>query len=208
MPAREEVKKKNFSLTESFAILIKDLNFTKFMACQFLLGIANLIAVSTLQIYVNDENYLLLDPMNAALIMGVIPYLTMIISLRLWGRVFDRLNIVAYRTVTSVVLASGFIIMPFYGFTGVAIGSAIWGIGRAGGQIAWSIGVLKFAPPSKEANYLGIHTFLTGVRGAFAPFIAVSFLDIGLEPEKLFLTAFVLILLSAVLNHLFVKIPE
>ncbi len=98
--------------------------------------------------------------------------------------------------------------MPFFGFTGAAIGSAIWGLGRGGGQIAWSIGVLKFAPPSKEANYLGIHTFLTGVRGAVAPFIAISFLDIGLEPEKLFLNAFVLILLSAFLNHKFVKVPD
>ena len=72
------------------------------MSCQFLLGIANLIGISTLQIYVNDKNYLLLDPMNAALIMGVIPYLTMFLSLRLWGRVFDKVNIVAYRTITSV----------------------------------------------------------------------------------------------------------
>ena len=92
----------------------------------------------------------------------------------------------------------------FFGFTGAA-GAAIWGVGRGGGQIAWSIGVLKFAPASKEANYLGLHTFLTGVRGAIAPFIAISFLDLGLSPEKLFLTASVLIILSAYLNYKFVR---
>ena len=36
VPAREEVKKASFSLRESFAILLKDLNFTKFMGFQFL----------------------------------------------------------------------------------------------------------------------------------------------------------------------------
>ena len=83
------------------------------MGFQFLLGIANLIGVSTLAIFVNDKAYLRLDPMNAALIMGVIPNLFMVLSLRFWGKVFDKLNIVVYRSITSFILASGFLLMPF-----------------------------------------------------------------------------------------------
>ena len=68
--------------------------------------------------------------------------------------------------------------------------------------------MLKFARPGKEPNYLGMHTFLTGVRGAVAPFIAISFLDFGLDPMYLFVTTFALILLSSVLNYKFVTIPD
>ena len=32
VPQKEEIKKKSFSLTESFSLLIRDLNFTKFMS--------------------------------------------------------------------------------------------------------------------------------------------------------------------------------
>lgn len=53
------------------------------------------------------------------------------------------------------------------------IGAAlIFGIANAGGDVAWSLWVTKFAPPERVADYMSVHTFLTGVRGVLAPVVA------------------------------------
>ena len=48
--------------------------------------------------------------------------------------------------------------------------------------MAWSLWVTKFAPPGRVADYMSVHTFLTGVRGVMAPlfaFFAVNHLPLG-----------------------------
>ena len=44
----------------------------------------------------------------------------------------------------------------------------IFGISNAGGDVAWSLWVTKFAPPNRVADYMSVHTFFTGVRGVMA----------------------------------------
>ena len=44
-------------------------------------------------------------------------------------------------------------------------GAIIFGISYGGGDVAWSLWVTKFAPPERVADYMSIHTFLTGARG-------------------------------------------
>ena len=50
----------------------------------------------------------------------------------------------------------------------------IYGVSAAGGDVAWSLWVTKFAPPERVADYMSVHTFLTGVRGVLAPVLAFS----------------------------------
>ena len=38
--------------------------------------------------------------------------------------------------------------------------------------MAWSLWVTKFSPAEHVAEYMSVHTFLTGCRGVIAPFIA------------------------------------
>jgi len=54
----------------------------------------------------------------------------------------------------------------------MVIGAIIYGISNAGGDVAWSLWVTKFAPPDRVADYMSVHTFLTGVRGVLAPVVA------------------------------------
>ena len=51
----------------------------------------------------------------------------------------------------------------------------VFGISNAGGDVAWSLWVTKFAPPGRVADYMSVHTFLTGVRGVLAPMVAFHF---------------------------------
>lgn len=55
---------------------------------------------------------------------------------------------------------------------GLALGAVIFGVANAGGDVAWSLWVTKFAPPERVADYMSVHTFFTGVRGVAAPLIA------------------------------------
>jgi MFS family permease len=59
-------------------------------------------------------------------------------------------------------------------FWGLVIGAIIFGISNAGGDVAWSLWVTKFAPPGRVADYMSVHTFFTGVRGVLAPLVAFT----------------------------------
>jgi hypothetical protein len=48
------------------------------------------------------------------------------------------------------------------------------GIVNGGGSLAWQLGHNDFAPRDQLAAYMGIHVTLTGVRGAFAPFLGMA----------------------------------
>ncbi|NDF01570.1 MAG: hypothetical protein EB034_25395, partial [Verrucomicrobia bacterium] len=50
----------------------------------------------------------------------------------------------------------------------MALGAVIFGVSNAGGDVAWSLWVTKFAPPERVADYMSVHTFFTGVRGVAA----------------------------------------
>ena len=68
------------------------------------------------------------------------------------------------------------------GAIGLTVGAIIFGASNAGGEIAWSLWVTKFAPAERVAEYMSVHTFFTGIRGIFAPILAFQLtqtLDIG-----------------------------
>jgi MFS family permease len=56
--------------------------------------------------------------------------------------------------------------------TGLITGAVVFGISNAGGDIAWSLWVTKFAPENRVADYMSVHTFFTGLRGVAAPITA------------------------------------
>jgi MFS family permease len=55
---------------------------------------------------------------------------------------------------------------------GLVLGAVVFGIGLAGGDVAWNLWVTKFAPPERVADYMSVHTFFTGLRGLVAPLVA------------------------------------
>jgi MFS family permease len=92
-----------------------------------------------------------------------------------WGHLFDRMNFFALRVTLNIGFAIG--ILTFFvsnSFSGLVIGAIIFGISNAGGDVAWSLWVTKFAPPGRVADYMSVHTFFTGVRGVLAPLVAFT----------------------------------
>jgi MFS family permease len=90
-----------------------------------------------------------------------------------WGWLFDHMNFFALRVTLNVGFGIG--ILTFFlseQLPGLIAGALVYGISTAGGDVAWSLWVTKFAPPHRVADYMSAHTFCTGVRGALAPMIA------------------------------------
>jgi MFS family permease len=85
------------------------------------------------------------------------------------------MNFFALRVILNCGFAIG--ILAFFvsdSLAGLVIGGVIFGISNAGGDVAWSLWVTKFAPPGRVADYMSVHTFFTGVRGVLAPVVAFT----------------------------------
>lgn len=116
------------------------------------------------------------EPLTAAqiaLLVGVIPNLARLIMSPVWGWLFDRMNFFVLRIMLNLGFALG--MLSFFGGQQVGwlvVGAIIYGISNAGGDVAWSLWVTKFAAPERVADYMSVHTFFTGLRGVIAPLVA------------------------------------
>jgi MFS family permease len=108
-----------------------------------------------------------------ALLTSVLPNLARLLLNPLWGWLFDRMNFFVMRITLNLGFMLG--ILSFFttgSFWGLIAGAIFYGVSIAGGDVAWSLWVTKFAPPERVADYMAVHTFFTGVRGAVAPVLA------------------------------------
>ena len=152
----------------------QDKLFRRTLICWMLMGIANLMMIPLRVEYLANPKYgQALTAAGVALLVGVIPNLARLVLSPIWGYLFDHMNFFALRVALNTGFAIG--ILSFFfsdslpGFVAAAI---VLGISGAGGDVAWSLWVTKFAPPQRVADYMSVHTFFTGVRGVMAPMMA------------------------------------
>src|SRR6267142_806953 len=145
-----------------------------------LMGFANLMMLPLRVEYLANPKYhagrQAVSVSMIALLTGVIPNLARLVLSPIWGHLFDHMNFFTLRVALNIGFALG--ILTFFttnSFTGLVVGAMVYGISNAGGDVAWSLWVTKFAPPGRVADYMSVHTFLTGVRGVLAPVFAFYF---------------------------------
>lgn len=148
--------------------------FRRTLICWMLMGFANLMMLPLRVEYLANPKYNLnLSVGMVALLTGVIPNLARLVLSPVWGHLFDRMNFFALRVTLNCGFAIG--IVTFFlsdSMPGMIAGAIVFGISNAGGDVAWSLWVTKFAPPQRVADYMSVHTFFTGVRGVMAPAVA------------------------------------
>ena len=145
-----------------------------------LMGFGNLMMLPLRVEYLANPRYGLdLDAASIAFLTAVVPNFTRLCVSRPWGWLFDRVNFFLLRVIVNLGFGVG-IVAFFTGesFTGLVLGSAVFGIAMAGGDVAWSLWVTKLAPPNLVADYMSVHTFLTGVRGVLAPLLAFQLTNV------------------------------
>lgn len=142
-----------------------------------LMGFANLMMLPLRVEYLANPRFgLSLSPFIIAVLTGVIPHTARFLMSPVWGHWFDRMNFFGLRLTLNVGFALG--ILCFFtsnSALGLILAAVIYGISNAGGDVAWSLWVTRFAPGERVAEYMAVHTFLTGIRGVLAP-IAAFFL--------------------------------
>ncbi|MDF1815699.1 MAG: MFS transporter, partial [Verrucomicrobiales bacterium] len=170
-PFHEDVKKP--PIGRSIIWLKEDRVFARMIAAAMAMGLgvlsANALRVDYL---VNPAHTLEFDAETTALITGVIPSVTRLISTFFWGWLFDHMNFFKLRAIVNLVFFAGILL---YFSTGdlkiIAIGSAMFGLARGGGEILWNLWVTKLADPSHIAGYMSVHTFMTGLRVIAASYL-------------------------------------
>jgi len=162
--------------------------FRRTLICWMLMGFANLMMLPLRVEFLANPKY---HPTSGAvsvgtiaLLTGVIPNLARLILSPVWGHLFDHMNFFTLRVTLNVGFAIGILAFFTTGSTiGLVVGAIVYGVSNAGGDVAWGLWVTKFAPPHRVADYMAVHTFLTGVRGVAAPlfaFLTVNHLSIGI----------------------------
>lgn len=152
---------------------IHDRQFGLMLVSWMLVGFGNLMMFPLRVEYIANPKYGIALPATAvALLTGVIPSIIRLSS-SIWGNLFDRMNFFLLRAgldVISLASIGCYFIMPPP--AGLIWGSVLFGLTMAGGEISWSLWVTKLAPPDRVADYMAVHTFMTGARGLVAPMLA------------------------------------
>jgi MFS family permease len=162
----------------SFRFVRSDRLFRNTLICWMLMGFANLMMFPLRVEYLANPKYgLNLSASEVALFVGVIPNLARLVLSPIWGWLFDHLNFFLMRFVLNLGFAIG--ILAFFTThdrNGLIAGAIVFGVSNAGGDVAWGLWVTKFAPPDRVADYMSVHTSLTGLRGVIAPLAAFHLL--------------------------------
>jgi len=107
----------------------------------------------------------------------VVPTVLSVATLPLWAGWVDRMHAVEFRAKHSWLWVVSQAVMGFGTLAGsvfwIGCGRVVYGIARGGGNLAWALGHNDFAHPERAGLYMGVHATLTGLRGAFAPFLGM-----------------------------------
>ena len=149
-----------------------------------LMGFGNLMLLPLRVEYLAEPEYgVAADAALITLLTVTIPSVVRFLTTPIFGRMFDRISFFAARILTNLLFAV-YVLAFFSGTSELAlyVGSITLGIAIAGGDLMWMLWVTKFAPPDRVADYMGLHTFFTGVRAVTAPvlgFLVIERFSLG-----------------------------
>lgn len=159
----------------ALSLLRSDHAFRHLIIVWMLMGFGNLMMVPLRVKFLVEPHFgFAYSEAQAAFLIGVVPSLVIFALTWWWGKLFDRVNFFVLRAVlNSTFLLSNlffFLVGEYWGFL---VGMIFLGVSFAGGNVAWSLWVTKLAPPGQVADYMAVHTFMTGARGLLAPMLSI-----------------------------------
>jgi len=159
----------------ALATLREDTAFRHLIIVWMLMGFGNLMMVPLRVKYLVEPRFgFAYTEAQAALLIGVVPSVMIFALTWWWGKLFDRVNFFVLRAaLNTTFLLSNLFFFLVGSYWGFLVGMVFLGISFAGGNVAWSLWVTKLAPPGRVADYMAVHTFMTGARGVVAPMLSV-----------------------------------
>jgi MFS family permease len=169
------------------------------MLSWFLMGFANLLVLPLRIEHLSSSSHPTpFSTAEIAFIVGVVPTAGRLLSMPMWGFLFDRVNFLKLRVILNVGLAVGIYVF-FVGdsYVGLILGSLIHGVASGGGDVSWGLWVTKFAPSRRVADYMSVHTFFSGIRGLIAPLLGFHLLAMFTPENVAAACALVIVLANA-----------
>jgi predicted MFS family arabinose efflux permease len=200
----DDVGEERLRLLPHFELMQEDRQLRLTLIAWMLMGFGNLMLVPLRIEYLAQPEYgIEADAATIMLLTVAIPAVMRLVTTPIFGRLFDRMSFFASR-ITINLLFAVYVAAFFTGSSsaGLLIGSITLGVAIAGGDLMWMLWVTKFAPADRVADYMGLHTFFTGIRAVVAPLLA--FVVIGALPlEVIAVTSALLMIVSSA-----ILIPE
>ena len=167
-------KTQKLSPFQALEHLKTDKVFRKLISSWMLLGFGNLLSMALFVEFITNPDYGFgYGAEKVSLVTTTIPMLIFIVSVFVWGSIYDKMNFYQLRLIVNVFFFLG-ILVYFHSptYTGLCIGMALHGIGKSGGTVLWSLWTTKFAPAEHVGEYMSVHTLFTGVRGVISAYLA------------------------------------
>ncbi|MBC7703544.1 MAG: hypothetical protein H7274_06325, partial [Rhodoferax sp.] len=159
-----------------FTILRHDRRYARYQLYQFISGVAAMMLEPPLVYLVSKE--IGASYVASITIVLLIPFLLMLATIPWWARYLDRVHVAEFRARQNLVWVIGTLFMFFGAWQlslgWLALGRVLTSIVNGGGTLAWQLGHNDFAPRNQLSAYMAVHVTLTGVRGAFAPFLGMA----------------------------------
>jgi predicted MFS family arabinose efflux permease len=167
------VRGREHSLLPHFHLLGDDRQLRLTLIAWMFMGFGNLMLLPLRVEYLAGERYgIEADAATIVLLTVTVPSVVRLLCMPVFGALFDRLSFFSARIMVNLLFA--LYVAAFFSGTsdvGLFLGAVAFGIGSAGGDLMWSLWVTKFAPAGRVADYMGLHTFFTGIRAVSAPIV-------------------------------------
>ena len=194
------LKSDSGGLSEDLRHALKDRLFFWMLTGWMLMGIGNLVTIPLRVEYLANPVYGI-DASNTVVlaITLVVPLVTRVASIPMWGWAFDRFNLAFVRIAINLFFLVGlFLYFQTQDFVFLGLASALIGWATGGGTMAWTLWVTRVAPAGRESSYMSIHSFFTGVRGVPAPVVGYWIIT-TLGPGQVGWTSVILIGMSSLI---------
>jgi len=166
---------KQMALLAGLGVLRTDRRFRHYMSWQMVNGFATLMIETVLVVILADtfeSNW-----MEGGSALTAVPFLANGIAVLFWARFYDRYDIFTIRFYAAMGWALSRAVLIVGVWQGsiaiVLLSRLVSGAAMGGGQMAWRLGHMAFAPKEKDALYMGAHVSLTGLRGMLAPIVGL-----------------------------------
>ncbi len=185
---------------KSFSVIWEDKLFGWLLFCWMVIGVTNLLTIPLRVEYMADPQYgINANNYEISVVTFVVPMVMRMLSTRVWGYLFDRINFILWRVLVNSCFLVAFLI--YFNSTSLfmlGLGMGFVGLAMGGGNLGWTLWVTKLAPSEKVSTYMSAHTALTGLRGTAAPFLGYWALS-NMTPHDLSLMTAGLLMLANLL---------
>ena len=150
----------------ALALLWRDRAFGLTVGAWFLFGLGSLLVAPLRILFLTEPRYGFdLPAVQVALIAGTVPDIMRLVSTPIWANLFDRFNFITVRVGLNLVSVLSIVLFfQLHSVPAAIVGAALMGAFNAGGMLAWSLWVTRFADRENTAAYMSVHTFATGMR--------------------------------------------